>query len=56
MGSQDNKNMTSVDTAFYTHTAQKDFHQGFSSRIFPSRISSVNVTKSAGNCGFGRIY
>ena len=24
--------------------------------IFPLRISSVNVTKSAGNCGFGHIY
>ena len=23
---------------------------------FPLRISSLNVTKSAGNCGFGRIY
>ena len=23
---------------------------------FPLRISSVNVTKSAGNCGFGHIY
>ena len=23
---------------------------------FPLRISSVNVTKSAGNCGFGQIY
>ena len=23
---------------------------------FPLSISSVNVTKSAGNCGFGRIY
>ena len=23
---------------------------------FPSRISSVNVNKSAGNCGFGHIY
>ena len=23
---------------------------------FPLRISSVNVTKSAGNCGFGPIY
>ena len=24
--------------------------------IFPLRISSVNVTRSAVNCGFGRIY
>ena len=24
--------------------------------IFPLRISSVNVTKSAENCGFGHIY
>ena len=24
--------------------------------IFPSMISPVNVTKSAGNCGFGHIY
>ena len=24
--------------------------------IFPLRISSANVTKSAGDCGFGRIY
>ena len=23
---------------------------------FPLKISSVNVTKSAGNCGFGHIY
>ena len=23
---------------------------------FPFRISSVNVTKSVGNCGFGNIY
>ena len=23
---------------------------------FPLRISSVNVTKSEGNCGFGHIY
>ena len=23
---------------------------------FPLRISSVNVTKSVGNCGFGHIY
>ena len=23
---------------------------------FPSRISSVNMTKYAGNCGFGHIY
>ena len=23
---------------------------------FPIRISLVNVTKSAGNCGFGHIY
>ena len=23
---------------------------------FPLEISSVNVTKSAGNCGFGQIY
>ena len=23
---------------------------------FPLRISLVNVTKSAGNCGFGHIY
>ena len=23
---------------------------------FPLRIASVNVTKSAGNCGFGHIY
>ena len=23
---------------------------------FPLRISSENVTKSAGNCGFGHIY
>ena len=23
---------------------------------FPLRISSVNVTKSAGSCGFGHIY
>ena len=23
---------------------------------FPLRISSVNMTKSAGNCGFGHIY
>ena len=23
---------------------------------FPSRVSSVNVTKSAGNCEFGHIY
>ena len=23
---------------------------------FPLRISSVNVTKSAGNCGFGQVY
>ena len=23
---------------------------------FPLRISSVNVTKTAGNCGFGHIY
>ena len=23
---------------------------------FPSRISSVNVTKSTGNCGFSHIY
>ena len=23
---------------------------------FPLRISSVNVTKSAGKCGFGHIY
>ena len=30
-----------------TVTAQKSF---------PLRISSVNVTKSAGNCGFGHIY
>ena len=25
-------------------------------RSFPLRISSVNVTQSAGNCGFGYIY
>ena len=25
-------------------------------RSFPLTISSVNVTKSAGNCGFGHIY
>ena len=25
-------------------------------RSFRLRISSVNVTKSAGNCGFGHIY
>ena len=25
-------------------------------RSFPLRISSVNVNKSAGNCGFGHIY
>ena len=25
-------------------------------KCFPLRISSVNVTKSAGNCGFGQIY
>ena len=25
-------------------------------RSFPLRISSVNVTKSAGKCGFGHIY
>ena len=25
-------------------------------KSFPLRISSVNVTKSAGNCGFGHIY
>ena len=25
-------------------------------RSFPLRISSVNVTESAGNCGFGYIY
>ena len=25
-------------------------------QTFPQRISSVNVTKSAGNCGFGHIY
>ena len=25
-------------------------------RSFPLRISSVNVTKSARNCGFGHIY
>ena len=23
---------------------------------FPLRISSINVTKSTGNCGFGHIY
>ena len=32
-------------------TVQKVFHKSF-----PLRISSVNVTKSAGNCGFGHIY
>ena len=25
-------------------------------RSFPLRISSVNVTKSTGNCRFGQIY
>ena len=25
-------------------------------RSFPLRISSVNVTESAENCGFGRVY
>ena len=31
------------------YTAQKKWS-------FPSRISSVNVTKSSGNCGFGHFY
>ena len=28
----------------------------YTKKIFRSRISSVNVTKSAENCGFGHIY
>ena len=33
----------------FKHTLHKKW-------TFPLRISSVNVTKSGGNCGFGHIY
>ena len=33
--------------------SHKSLHKTWS---FPLRISSVNVTKSGGNCGFGHIY
>ena len=33
-----------------------DFVSMYKKWSFPLRISSVNVTKSAGNCGFGHIY
>ena len=33
------------------------FHQPLHKKLsFPLRISWVNVTKSAGNCGFGHTY
>ena len=37
----------------YVQDIQDTPHKKWS---FPLRISSVNVTKSAGNCGLGRIY
>ena len=33
-------------------TVDKPLHKKWS---FPLRISSINVTKSTGNCGFGHI-
>ena len=37
-------------------TSREKLYQGTALRIsFPLRVSSVNVTKSAGNCGFGHI-
>ena len=40
---------SNVITIFFCHT----LHKKWSFRL---RISSVNVTKSSGNCGFGHIY
>ena len=38
---------------FLTYFQEKALHK---KRCFPLKISSVNMTKSAGNCGFGQIY
>ena len=46
--------LTIVDYILYIALYMYNIH---GKRIsFPFRISSVNVTKSAGNYGFGRIY
>ena len=43
------RNPVAISKTLKQHTAQKIWR-------FPLRISSVNVTKFAGNCGFGHIY
>ena len=41
------------DSCLYNFSLLKALHKKYS---FPLRISPVNVTKSAGICGFGHIY
>ena len=39
------------------HSAKAIHHQSLHKKCsFPLRISSANVTKTTGNCGFGHIY
>ena len=45
--------LTDLCTRTCFRICQQSLHKKWS---FPLRISSVNVTKSAGNCGFGHIH